>query len=114
MNRVLASVVLLGLCLAGCASREFYLQDSEVRWEEKGIQRVEVRVDEGDWHEATLAAQDTTDTWRQWTWPWRATSGQHTIEVRATDADGAVQPEHRVPPFPDGATGWHTVQVSAG
>jgi len=24
-----------------------------------------------------------------------------------------VQPEHRVPPFPDGATGWHTVQVNA-
>ena len=43
-----------------------------------------------------------------------STAGQHTIEVRATDADGDVQPERRVPPFPDGATGWHTVQVSAG
>ena len=86
-----------------------------VAWaQHRGIERVEVRVDGGEWHDATLAAQDTTDTWRQWTWPWRATSGQHTIEVRATDADGDVQPEHRVPPFPDGATGWHTVQVSAG
>jgi hypothetical protein len=85
-----------------------------VAWaQHRGIERVEVRVDGGAWHDATLATQDTTDTWRQWTWPWRVTSGQHTIEVRATDADGAVQPERRVPPFPDGATGWHTVQVSA-
>jgi DMSO/TMAO reductase YedYZ molybdopterin-dependent catalytic subunit len=86
-----------------------------VAWaQHRGIQRVEVRVDGGDWHEATLAPEDTTDTWRQWMWSWRASAGQHTIEVRATDADGAVQPEQRVPPFPDGATGWHTVQVSAG
>ena len=84
-----------------------------VAWaQHRGIQRVQVRVDGGTWNDATLAMQDTTDTWRQWTWPWRATSGQHTIEVRATDADGAVQPEHRAPPFPDGATGWHTVQVN--
>jgi len=85
-----------------------------VAWaQHRGIQRVQVRVNGGPWSDATLAMQDTTDTWRQWTWPWRATSGQHTIEVRATDADGAVQPEHRVPPFPDGATGWHAVQVNA-
>ena len=85
-----------------------------VAWaQHRGIQRVQVRVDGGPWNDATLAMQDTTDTWRQWTWPWRATSGQHTIEVRATDAEGAVQSEHRAPPFPDGATGWHTVQVNA-
>jgi DMSO/TMAO reductase YedYZ molybdopterin-dependent catalytic subunit len=84
-----------------------------VAWaQHRGIERVEVRVDGGEWNDATLAMQDTTDTWRQWTWPWRATAGQHSIEVRATDAGGDVQPEQRVPPFPDGATGWHTVQVS--
>ena len=33
------------------------------------------------------------------------------IEVRATDADGNVQPEERVAPIPDGATGWHSVVV---
>ena len=43
-----------------------------VAWaQHRGIERVEVRVDGGEWHEATLAMQDTTDTWRQWTWPWR-------------------------------------------
>ena len=34
--------------------------------------------------------------------------------VRATDGTGAVQPEERVDPFPDGATGWHTITVSVG
>ena len=85
-----------------------------VAWaQHRGIERVQVRVDEGAWNDATLAMQDTTDTWRQWTCAVARDAGQHTIEVRATDADGAVQPEHRAPPFPDGATGWHAVQVNA-
>ncbi|MBA3279705.1 MAG: hypothetical protein H0U22_13540, partial [Geodermatophilaceae bacterium] len=36
-------------------------------------------------------------------------AGSHTIVVRATDGDGEVQPEERVPPFPNGATGWHSI-----
>jgi DMSO/TMAO reductase YedYZ molybdopterin-dependent catalytic subunit len=100
---------------AGSKVRVGTLMVAGVAWaQHRGIELVEVRVDGGAWNDATLAAQDTTDTWRQWTWPWHATPGQHTIEVRATDADGDVQPEQRLPPFPDGATGWHTVQVSAG
>src|SRR5699024_7073635 len=31
-----------------------------------GIERVEVRLDDGDWTEATLAEEVTIDTWRQW------------------------------------------------
>jgi DMSO/TMAO reductase YedYZ molybdopterin-dependent catalytic subunit len=86
-----------------------------VAWaQHRGIERVEVRVDEGDWSDATLSGQDTTDTWRQWRWAWGATAGSHTLQVRATDADGATQPERRVTPFPNGATGWHTVVVIAG
>jgi DMSO/TMAO reductase YedYZ molybdopterin-dependent catalytic subunit len=100
---------------AGSKVRVGTVMVAGVAWaQHRGIERVEVRVDGGDWNDATLAAQDTTDTWRQWTWSWLATPGRHTIEVRATDADGAVQPEQRVPPFPDGATGWHKVEVSAG
>jgi len=76
-----------------------------------GIDRVEVRVDAGAWNEAELATQDTIDTWRQWRWDWHATPGDHVIAVRATDATGRTQPEARMPPFPDGATGWHQVAV---
>jgi DMSO/TMAO reductase YedYZ molybdopterin-dependent catalytic subunit len=86
-----------------------------VAWaQHRGIERVEVRVDEGEWHDATLSEQDTIDTWRQWRWPWEAMAGSHTLQVRATDADGATQPEQRVTPFPNGATGWHTVVAVVG
>jgi DMSO/TMAO reductase YedYZ molybdopterin-dependent catalytic subunit len=86
-----------------------------VAWaQHRGIQRVEVRVDDGEWNDASLSTEDTTDTWRQWRWPWRATAGSHTLQVRATDADGATQPEQQLPPFPNGATGWHTVRVTVG
>lgn len=73
----------------------------------RGIAKVEVRVDNGSWNTATLAPEFTNDTWRQWFWTWPATEGQHTVYCRATDATGEVQPQERVAPIPDGATGWH-------
>ncbi|MBW5480539.1 molybdopterin-dependent oxidoreductase [Streptomyces bambusae] len=83
-----------------------------VAWaQHRGIARVEVRVDGGAWQEARLGAEDGVDTWRQWVWPWDATPGRHTLEVRATDGTGAVQVERRSPPAPDGATGWHRIEV---
>ncbi|MFE3830329.1 molybdopterin-dependent oxidoreductase [Streptomyces sp. NPDC059092] len=84
-----------------------------VAWaQHRGIARVEVRVDGGAWHPARLAAEDTRDTWRQWVWEWPATSGNHTLEVRATDKDGYTQTDRRVGTVPNGATGWHSVVVS--
>ncbi|MGW1226681.1 sulfite oxidase [Streptomyces sp. NPDC001478] len=83
-----------------------------VAWaQHRGISRVEVRVDGGPWHTARLAAQDSRDTWRQWVWDWTATSGRHTLEVRATDGTGATQTARRTGTVPDGATGHHTVVV---
>ena len=84
-----------------------------VAWaQHRGIRRVEVRADGDPWRPARLAAEHSADTWRQWVWPWDATPGRHTLEVRATDGTGATQPEDRAPPFPDGATGWHSVVVT--
>jgi hypothetical protein len=77
----------------------------------RGIEAVEVRIDDGPWQEAQLAAVPGVDTWRQWLYPWDATSGRHTITVRATDGSGETQTEDRVEPIPDGATGWHSVVV---
>lgn len=83
-----------------------------VAWaQHRGISRVEVRVDGGPWHPARLAAEDSRDTWRQWVWEWPATSGRHTLEVRATDGTGATQTGRRTDTVPDGATGWHSVVV---
>ncbi|MDO8108025.1 molybdopterin-dependent oxidoreductase [Isoptericola sp. b441] len=80
-----------------------------------GIAKVEVQVDDGPWHEAVLAGEISIDTWRQWSWRWEgATSGQHTLRVRATDADGVTQPGTPSAPFPSGATGWDEVTVRVG
>ncbi|SCL13119.1 DMSO/TMAO reductase YedYZ, molybdopterin-dependent catalytic subunit [Micromonospora rhizosphaerae] len=84
-----------------------------VAWaQHRGIRRVEVRVDEGPWREATLAPTVSADTWVQWSWRWDATPGEHTLQVRATDADGQTQTGQQRPVAPDGATGWHTVKVT--
>jgi DMSO/TMAO reductase YedYZ molybdopterin-dependent catalytic subunit len=86
-----------------------------VAWAQgRGIRAVEVRIDDGPWQEATLLPVPSIDTWVQWRYAWPATPGSHTVTVRATDGTGAVQPEQRVTPFPDGATGWHNVTVSVG
>jgi DMSO/TMAO reductase YedYZ molybdopterin-dependent catalytic subunit len=76
-----------------------------------GVAKVEVRVDEGEWHEAELGTDVTDDTWRQWLYQWPATSGKHTIQVRATDKSGYTQTEEVARVDPDGATGWHTRTV---
>ena len=82
-----------------------------VAWaQHKGIARVEVGVD-GVWQEATLAAQDTVDTWRQWYYRWQAPPGAHTIQVRATDQTGYTQTAVVQGAEPNGATGYHTIQV---
>jgi len=84
-----------------------------VAWsQDRGIERVEVRVDGGPWNPARLAAEDNIDTWRQWVWEWEATPGSHRLEVRATDATGYTQTSERAPIAPDGSTGWHSVTVT--
>jgi DMSO/TMAO reductase YedYZ molybdopterin-dependent catalytic subunit len=77
-----------------------------------GIDRVEVRIDDGNWQPATLAALDTIDTWRQWTLAWDATPGTHRLSVRAIDSTGVIQTDARREPFPNGATGHHTIVVT--
>jgi DMSO/TMAO reductase YedYZ molybdopterin-dependent catalytic subunit len=86
-----------------------------VAWAQgRGIAAVEVQVDDGPWLQAALLPVPSVDTWVQWRYDWQAPPGNHTVRVRATDGTGAVQPEQRVPPFPDGATGWHTITVDVG
>jgi DMSO/TMAO reductase YedYZ molybdopterin-dependent catalytic subunit len=85
-----------------------------VAWaQHRGVAAVEVRVDGGPWQPATLAETVSFDTWRQWLWHWDAAPGRHRLQVRATDRDGQVQTEEDAPPAPNGATGWHTIEVTA-
>jgi DMSO/TMAO reductase YedYZ molybdopterin-dependent catalytic subunit len=83
-----------------------------VAWAQtRGIDKVEVRVDDGEWEEAELASELNQTTWRQWRLTWTATPGRHDITCRATDSTGELQTEQRAEPIPDGATGWHSIVV---
>lgn len=83
-----------------------------VAWaQHTGIARVEVRVDDGDWIEASLSRDLTDDAWRLWSVDWTASAGRHSIQVRATDKTGYTQTDEIASVAPDGATGWHTRTV---
>ncbi|GAA4248589.1 molybdopterin-dependent oxidoreductase [Dactylosporangium darangshiense] len=83
-----------------------------VAWaQHRGISKVEVQIDQGPWQEATLLPVPSIDTWRQWTLKWSATPGKHRLTVRATDNGGETQTNAVAPPDPDGATGWHSIEV---
>lgn len=58
------------------------------------IRSVEVSVDEGPWQPATLDPITRDQySWKFFTWDWQgATSGEHTLVSRVTDAEGHVQP----------------------
>ncbi len=78
----------------------------------RGISKVEVRLGAGaDWVEAELSEPLSDNSWRQWVVQWEATAGTYQIQVRATDGEGNVQTDELRPPAPDGATGWHTIEV---
>ncbi len=84
-----------------------------VAWaQHKGIDAVEVRVDSGAWHVATLASVPGIDTWRQWEYRWDATPGTHLLEARATDATGYTQTAVQAQVVPNGASGYPQVQVT--
>ena len=84
-----------------------------VAWaQHRGIEGVEVRVDDGSWQPAVLADAISIDTWRQWVYEWDATSGNHTVAVRATGAVNDTQRDVNIPPAPNGSEGYHTVTVN--
>ncbi|UDY34066.1 molybdopterin-dependent oxidoreductase [Dermatobacter hominis] len=83
-----------------------------VAWAQtRGISAVEVRVDDGPWQRAELAAELNDVTWRQWVHRWEATPGQHSLTVRAIDGTGAIQTAERSEPMPNGSSGLHQIVV---
>jgi DMSO/TMAO reductase YedYZ molybdopterin-dependent catalytic subunit len=78
----------------------------------RGISKVEVRVNNSAWRSATLGPALAKTTWRQWWIDWDATHGETVISVRATDGTSALQSSKNVPVEPNGAEGWHTVNVT--
>jgi DMSO/TMAO reductase YedYZ molybdopterin-dependent catalytic subunit len=60
------------------------------------IERVEVRVDGGDWQEAGLEPPLGDHAWRGWRWTWDAEPGEHVLSCRATDSTGRTQGDEGV------------------
>ncbi|MEO8229036.1 MAG: molybdopterin-dependent oxidoreductase [Chloroflexota bacterium] len=81
---------------------------------DRGIARVEVSFDDGDWQEAMISQPISDATWVQWRVSWAAVPGRHTIEVRATDRTGDVQTDQPTDTAPSGARGHHRISVTAG
>ncbi len=81
---------------------------------DRGVSKVEIRIDGGAWQQATLSTSISKATWVQWRVGWDATPGEHKIEVQATDGTGVVQTDEVSPPIPDGARGHHTITVRVG
>jgi hypothetical protein len=86
-----------------------------VAWaQHTGIARVEFQLDGGRWQRATLGRVPGVDTWVQWAGDVSLRPGSHRLVVRATDRSGYTQTAARADVVPNGATGWDTVDFSAG
>ena len=76
----------------------------------RGISKVEVKVDDGEWVEARLRAPLSDQTWVIWRYDWPFSAGQHTFTVRCEEGDGTPQSDLVAGSFPAGATGYHRVR----
>lgn len=82
---------------------------------DRGISRVEVSTDSGaTWQPATLRRPLGALTWVLWQYQWQPTSGAHVLAVRSIDLEGNVQTPNGSEPLPDGASGYHAIQVLVG
>jgi DMSO/TMAO reductase YedYZ molybdopterin-dependent catalytic subunit len=80
---------------------------------DRGISKVEVSTDGGTtWKSAVIKDPLSRFTWVLWTAGFTPTGKEnYNIVVRATDKTGQVQTSELNKPFPDGATGYHMVNV---
>jgi len=77
----------------------------------RGIGRVQIRVDDGEWLDAELGGVPSNDTWAQWVYRWTGEPGSHVVEARAIDKAGEIQPEEPAAPAPNGAQGYHRINL---
>jgi DMSO/TMAO reductase YedYZ molybdopterin-dependent catalytic subunit len=80
---------------------------------DKGISKVEVSIDGGiTWKTAKIKEPLSRYTWILWTTGFIPEKVEnYKVIVRATDKNGEVQSSELNNPFPDGATGYHTISV---
>lgn len=72
----------------------------------RGVSRVQVRLDRGEWMDADIGGVPSNDTWVQWMHRFEAPPGRYMVEARAFDGDGVPQTEEPAPVAPNGAQGY--------
>jgi hypothetical protein len=75
------------------------------------IGRVEVRIDDGPWREATIVDEEAGGgfAWRRWRLEWgQPPRGEHTITSRAFDTSGRAQPAPQDPVIVNKLTYWES------
>lgn len=77
----------------------------------RGISKVEVRVDDGEWREAQLRTPLSDTTWVIWRYDYPYRQGEHTFAVRCYEGDGTPQIETVSSSHPSGATGLHSISA---
>ena len=81
---------------------------------DRGISKVEVSTDGGaTWKEARLKDPLSPYTWVLWTTQVNLNDnkGNHKLTARSTDKTGNIQTAELVDPFPNGAMGYHVINV---
>lgn len=78
----------------------------------RGISKVELKIDDGDWVEAQLRKPMSEVTWVIWRYDWPFTEGSHNFTARCYDGAGTVQVMADRGPGPGGSTGYHRVSQS--
>ena len=103
-------------------------------WGHAGIERVEVRIDGGEWFPARMASANEVlasfpeaaaslqfqdgmqwpfrGVWALWSFEFQATPGKHTLEARSFDRLGNVQPERDLE-ISDGINSYASVRLRA-
>jgi DMSO/TMAO reductase YedYZ molybdopterin-dependent catalytic subunit len=82
---------------------------------DRGIQSVEVSSDGGrTWQPAQLKPGLSPYAWQLWRADLQLDPSVKTLRVRATDGQGRPQTREENPPFPSGATGYHTITIAVG
>jgi DMSO/TMAO reductase YedYZ molybdopterin-dependent catalytic subunit len=82
---------------------------------DRGVARVQVSMDDGaTWKDARVKSPLSPYSWVIWTTELDVTdNGTYKITVRATDKSGKIQTGETREPFPNGATGYHMVDVQS-
>lgn len=80
----------------------------------RGVERVEIQLNDGDWLECEMTEPLSDDAWVQWRRTVDLAAGEYIVQVRATDGTGATQPGDYVQPRPDGAEGWDRHRILVG